>query len=114
MTVPDQVKQVPKWMWASLVGVGTVVAAIGGLISVWGAIDKEMQSSIKTATIQITEEIQTQTNTIAEFYEDDLYERIVILEEEINDLRENGESVPAPKRILLKSMQERLEEFKQR
>lgn len=107
-------KSVPSWIWMTIVGLGTVVATISGIITVWNQIETHTNSAIKTATVLITTEIRNQTSTIAEFYEDDLYERLIILETEIEELREKGLSVPFQKKIQLKSMKERLEEFKGR
>lgn len=111
--MPD-FKKVPSWIWATIVGVGTVLGTVTGMITIWNEIEGRTNDAIQTAVTLVTSEIHKQTGVIAEFYEDDLHERIIILETDIDELHQQGKVVPVQKIIQLKAMQERLEEFKQR
>ena len=112
--MPTSIRNIPNWIWATIVGFGTVIGLITGMLSVWNQIDQNIQESIETAAVLITTEIHGQTNVIAEFYEDDLYERIIMLETEVDELRAQNKPVPVQKIIHLKSMKERLGDFKER
>jgi len=112
--MPHKIKDVPSWIWATIVGLGTSVGVITGIMSIWNQIEHNTQSAVQTAAVLITTEIRVQTDEIAEFFEDDLYERIIILETEIENLIDQNEVVPTQKKIQLKSMIERLDEFKGR
>lgn len=106
--------KIPGGVWATIIGVGTVGAAITSMLAIWDQIDNNIQSSIQTATVLVTQEIQDQTGIIVEFIEDDLYERIIILESDIDDLKAKNQPIPTQKVLQLKSMKERLSNFKQR
>ena len=107
-------KKVPGWIWATIVGVATVVGLVTSMIAVWNQIESQTQKAVEAAAVTITSEIHKQTGLIGEFFEDDLYERINILEAEIGLMKSKGTAVPLHKEIQLRSMKERLEEFKDR
>ena len=107
-------KQVPNWCWATVIGLATVIGIITGMITIWSEVESRTNNAVQTAVTLVTSEIRKQTGVIAEFYEDDLHERIIILETEVEELHRQGNIVPVQKVIQLKSMKERLEEFKGR
>lgn len=107
-------RNAPTWVWATVVGAVTVLSLITGMITVWNQIRDNTNEAVQTATMLITQEIHSQTGVIAEFYEDDLYERINILEAEIQQMQQNNQIVPVTKMLQLRSMKERLAEFKGR
>jgi len=115
-------KQTPKWVWQTVIGIGAIVGMIvQGMQYIENdsqqrvdTLGREVKTSIENITNRITGEIDKQTSTIAEFYEDDLYERIIILETKIDEMKENGKHVPREMIITLKSMKERLSKFKTR
>lgn len=90
----------------------TVIALISAVLGLWWQIDKKLEESMMEQTQIIIQEMDVRTSWIAEYNKEDLFERIQVLELEIEDLQEHGQPVPERKKFHLRSMQERYDELK--
>ena len=108
------IKEVPKWIWATIVGVGTVAGLLTTMFTLWNAVENKIEGSIKQQTVLIIQELDNRTGDLAELQKDDLWDRIVLLELEIKSLEDTNQYVPERLRIHLRDMKERFEEVKER
>lgn len=101
-----------SWIWKVIVGVGTIAAIVVSFFSIQTAFDQKMQKEFATQSERIINEIQDKSNTLVDFQKDDLWDRIQLLETEIEGRQEASQSIPERMRIHLRSMKERYEEMK--
>ena len=90
----------------------TVIGLISAVLGLWWQIDKKLEESMMEQTQIIIKEMDVRTSWIAEFEKEDLFERIQVLELEVEDLERQGLHVPERKKFHLRSMKERYAELK--
>lgn len=102
-----------KLTWKTISQVTAIVSLVSACLGLWWTIDQKLEESIKEQTNLIVQEMDVRTGWIAEFQKDDLFERIQVLQLEIEALEHAGTQVPERMTIHLRSMRERYEELKE-
>jgi hypothetical protein len=110
-TPPHRVA-VPMWIWKVVAGVAVVAGLIVSFITIQNSIDDRMSKEFGAQSTKIINEIHKKTGTLADFQKDDLWDRIQLLELEIDAMKKQGLDVPERKSIHLRSMKERYQEMK--
>ena len=101
-----------KLPWADITKLTTVVTLVASILGLWWQIDKKLEESIMEQTKIIIQEMDKRTSWIAEYEKEDLFERIQVLELEIEALEAQGETIPERDKFYLRSMKERYTELK--
>ncbi len=104
--------QVPSWIWKTLVGVGTVAAVVVSLFSIQKFFDDKLQQEFATQSRIIVEEIQSKSEILIDFHKADVWDRIQVMQLEIERREQAEEAVPDSMKMHLRSMQERYDEMK--
>jgi len=102
-----------KLPWKTISQVTAIVSLVSACLGLWWKIDQKLEESIKEQTNLIVQEMDVRTSWIAEFQKDDLFERIQVLQLEIEALEHAGKEVPERMTIHLRSMRERYQELKE-
>jgi len=105
-------KNIPTWGMRTIIGAGTLAGVLMSFFTLQKVFDDRLKEEFSTQSTKIITEIQDKANTLADFQKDDLWDRIQLLETEIEARKESGKVVPERMRIHIRSMRERYKEMK--
>lgn len=101
-------------MKAALTTAAAVVGFVATVLSLWFSIDGRIKDTVTESTLQITQAIKQSTYEVVELHKDDLSLRIRILDREIQAAQAAGQPVPERKLIQLDTLEDQLEDIKDR
>ncbi len=99
-------------VWKVIAGVGTVAGVIVSLFGVQEIFDNRLKQEFAAQSEKIIYQIESKSNTLMDYQRDDLWDRIQLMETEIEGRQEASTPVPERMRIHLRSMKERYKEMK--
>ena len=104
--------EVPGWIWKTVVGVAALAGLAVSFFTIQQFFESRLEKEFTAQSEKIITEIQNKSETIMDFQKDDLWDRIQLLETEIEGRKDAGTPVPERMRIHLRSMKERYKEMK--
>ena len=110
MSLTETFKKIPTTVITGLTLVGTVVGVIAGVISLWDKVEELVFKTSKDVAIEVTKEVKRTEVNIGTFFIRDIRNRLIVVEDEINEYKEQNK--PVPLRLLRKQrlLKEQLDE----
>lgn len=102
---------VPSWIWKTVVGVAAIAGLAVSFFTIQQFFESRLEKEFAAQSAKIITEIHNKSDTLVEFQKDDLWDRIQLLETEIEGRRTESKPVPERMRIHLRSMKERYREM---